>query len=200
MSICGSPAREDPRAGIGPRAQQAKGPREWIRVNPSIRGCPLAEPFGSRHERHCGRPTFVTKHVRCSRGRLPASGGPPSDHQELLPPSPGLRRTRRRYVCRYSPGSPDPGYKRTAFIRVDSCPSVVAPSRSHSEAVLNDTSAARRSSQNACDVAEGVYPPQAGPPRIVGNCYGPSFRRSPSLPFAFPQPSRLGAAKTRRAN
>lgn len=34
----------------------------------------------------------------------------------------------------YRPGSPDPDcYRRTAFIRVHSCPSVVAPSRSRSE-------------------------------------------------------------------
>ncbi len=44
------------------------------------------------------------------------------------------RRTLRPYVFRHRPGSPDPGYKRTPFIRVDSCPSVVAPSRSDSGA------------------------------------------------------------------
>jgi len=36
------------------------------------------------------------------------------------------RNSLRPHVWRHSPGSPDPGYKRTPVIRVDSCLSVVA--------------------------------------------------------------------------
>jgi len=41
-----------------------------------------------------------------------------------------IRKRLRPYGRRHRPGSPDPGYKRNAFIRVDSCPSVVVTTRS----------------------------------------------------------------------
>ena len=44
------------------------------------------------------------------------------------------RKSLRRYAQRHRPGSPDPSYRCTAFIRVDPCASVVAPrgaSREH---------------------------------------------------------------------
>lgn len=52
------------------------------------------------------------------------------------------RKSLRPYGPRHSPGSPDPGYKRTAFIRVDRFPSAVAPLRSYSDAILKDASGA----------------------------------------------------------
>jgi hypothetical protein len=44
-----------------------------------------------------------------------------------------LRNSRRPSDRRYGPGSPDPGYRRVPFFRVDPCSSVVAPTRSGEE-------------------------------------------------------------------
>jgi len=52
------------------------------------------------------------------------------------------RKSLRPYGLRHGPGSPDPGYKRTAFIRVDRYPSAVAPLRSYPDAILKDASGA----------------------------------------------------------
>ena len=52
------------------------------------------------------------------------------------------RKSLRPYGLRYSPGSPDPGYKRTAFIRVDRYPSAVVPLRGYSDTILKDASVA----------------------------------------------------------
>jgi len=54
-----------------------------------------------------------------------------SDIGEIRGQSRGaIRKRLRPYGRRHRPGSPDPGYKRNAFIRVDSCPSVVVTTRS----------------------------------------------------------------------
>ena len=49
-----------------------------------------------------------------------------------------VRNSLRPHGRQNNPGSTDPGYKGTPFIRVDRCPAVVAPSRSYSEKILNE--------------------------------------------------------------
>ena len=66
------------------------------RTGKAVQGAPSSSIRRSRGYTGClssGKTVtiFVEKRVRCSRGRLPASGGPPSDRRKLFPPIPPHR-------------------------------------------------------------------------------------------------------------
>ena len=144
---------------VGPlRGQATVGRQKAQNAQTSIESA-LASVYGGGRG-YTGRlssgktgPKFVMKRVRCSRGRLPASGGPPSDRRKLLPPSQSLphppgqgttgRRTRRPYVFRHRPGSPDPATDKphlSVSIRVHPWLTPGGAIRKHLSVILDDAS------------------------------------------------------------
>ena len=100
VSIRGSPAR------VGPRAQQTKGPRDRIRVNPrpSVVTTPRSDT-GAHHD-HPSLEQKTGKFGKAYRRFLIR------DTSEIRGQSRGaIRKRLRLYGRRHRPGSPDPGYK-----------------------------------------------------------------------------------------